>query len=328
MKLFVHSLVAALFVLPALVPGASYAQDAAAGAKKKVVFLVGGKSHGFGSHDHRAGCSLLAARVNDVPGFEAVVVKEGWPKDESVLEGAAAVIMYCDGGGGHLGAQHIKELDKLSDKGAGIGCIHYGVEVEADPAGEYWLKWMGGYFETHWSVNPHWRASFTELPKHPVANGVRAFATQDEWYYNMRFRDDMKGVTAILTAIPPDSTRKGNDSAHGGNPEVRSHIGKNKAEHVLWVSENDNGSRGFGTTGGHFHRNWAQDDFRNVVLNSIVWIAKGEVPADGVKSKRPDVEEMLANHDEEVPANFDKGELLRQIEDLNKPMPEGAAAKK
>src|SRR4051812_27767856 len=97
-------------------------------AKKKVVFLVGGPSHGFGAHDHRAGCMLLAARVNELPGFESVVVKEGWPKDESVLQGAAAIVIYSDGGPGHMAIKHIPALDKLAAKGTGIGCLHYAVE--------------------------------------------------------------------------------------------------------------------------------------------------------------------------------------------------------
>src|SRR5829696_2884377 len=70
-------------------------------AKKKVVFLAGGKSHGFGAHDHLAGSHLLAKRIKEVPGFDAVVV-QGWPKDASVFDGAAAVVMYADGGAGHF----------------------------------------------------------------------------------------------------------------------------------------------------------------------------------------------------------------------------------
>jgi type 1 glutamine amidotransferase len=301
---------------------------AAQSGKKKIVFLVGGPSHGFGAHDHRAGCMLLAKRIGEnVPGAETVVVKEGWPKDESVLDGAAAVIMYCDGGGGHLAIAHMKKLDELNEKGTGVGCIHYAVEVPRGTAGNKWLKWMGGYFEMRLSVNPHWTAHFTQLPRHPVANGVRPFTTNDEWYYHMRFRPNMEGVTPILSAIPPDSTRQGKDDDHGGNPEVRSGIGKNLTEHVVWVSENKNGSRGFGCTGGHVHWNWAQDDFRKTILNAIVWVAKIDVPEKGVESTRPTVEEMLQNHDEPVPPDFDKQDIAKRIEEMNKPPRETAAAR-
>src|SRR5829696_695113 len=101
------------------------ALGAADAEKKKVVFIAGGPSHGFGAHDHLAGCSLLAAKLKEAkPGYETVVSK-GWPADAKVLEGADAVVMYCDGGPQHLGLKHIRELDKMSAKGVGIGCIHY-----------------------------------------------------------------------------------------------------------------------------------------------------------------------------------------------------------
>ena len=41
---------------------------------------------------------------------------------------------------------------------------------------------------------------------------------------------------------------------------------------------------GLGFTGGHFHTNWGNENFRKLVLNAILWLAKMEVPADGVKS--------------------------------------------
>ncbi len=285
--------------------------------KKKVVFLAGGKSHGFGAHDHLAGCHLLANKLKEAKPEYETVVSQGWPSDANVLEGVDAIIMYCDGGPAHMGLKQIRALDKLSSKGVGIGCIHYAVEVPEDEGGEYWLKWIGGYFQTHFSINPHWFAKFESLPKHPVASGLTAFGTQDEWYYNMRFRENMEGVVAVLSAVPPDSTRQGKDGPHSGNEDVRKGIGKNQPEHVLWLSENEGNSRGFGTTGGHFHWNWANDEWRKAVLNSIVWIAKGDIPEKGVESKRPTVDEMLQNHDEPIPDDFDKAAMAKKIEEMN-----------
>ena len=54
-------------------------------------------------------------------------------------------------------------------------------------------------------------------------------------------------------------------------------------------------------TGGHFHRNWADDNLRTLVLNAIVWIAHGEVPTMGVKTPTPTQEELEANQDEPKP---------------------------
>ncbi|MCX8513214.1 MAG: hypothetical protein ORN83_15830 [Chthoniobacteraceae bacterium] len=40
--------------------------------------------------------------------------------------------------------------------------------------------------------------------------------------------------------------------------------------------------RGFGFTGGHFHKGWAYNDQRKLVLNAILWTAKATVPANDV----------------------------------------------
>ena len=87
------------------------------------------------------------------------------------------------------------------DKGIGLVCIHYAVEVPKGEIGDRMLDWLGGYFEPNWSVNPHWTASFDELPEHPITRGVEPFEINDEWYYHMRFRPEMEGVTPILTDV-------------------------------------------------------------------------------------------------------------------------------
>jgi type 1 glutamine amidotransferase len=270
----------------------------ASAADKKIILIAGSPSHGPGEHEHRAGCLLLKKCLDQNPGFVSEVHSNGWPKDEKVFEGAHAVIFYADGGGGHPAVrtpERIKLLGELMNKGVGMGCIHYGVEVEKNKGGPEFLEWIGGYFETFHSVNPHWRANYTNFPSHPVASGLQSFSTQDEWYYHMRFRPNMKGVTPILTAVPPDSTRgkPGANSSHGGNPDVQKHMGE--PEHTMWVAERSNGGRGFGETGAHYHKNWGDENFRRAVLNAIVWIAHAEVPANGVQSKitPADLEENL-----------------------------------
>ena len=39
----------------------------------------------------------------------------------------------------------------------------------------------------------------------------------------------------------------------------------------------------------HFYRNWANEDLRRLILNGIVWTAKRNVPAAGVKTPPPDL---------------------------------------
>ncbi len=253
--------------------------------KKKIVLLAGHDSHGFGAHEHRAGCTLLAVALNEnVPGVHAAVYTGGWPTDPTALDNADAIVMYADGGGGHPVIPHLKEVDALNKKGVGVVCLHYGVEVPKGPAGDAFLDWIGGYFETDWSVNPHWTANFKSFPDHPITRGVKPFSINDEWYYHMRFREDMKNVTPILSDLPPKETLNRPDGAHSGNPAVRAAIERGETQHVAWASEQDGRGRGFGFTGGHDHWNWGNDDFRKLVLNAIVWCAGAEVPPDGVSS--------------------------------------------
>lgn len=287
------------------------------GERKKIVLVAGPPSHGYGAHEHNAGCLLLAKTLNEnMPQVYATVYTNGWPKDPTALDNADAVAIFCDGGGGHVAMRHLEELDKLAKSGTGIAMLHYAVEVPKGKPGDYMLDWTGGYFETFWSVNPHFKAEFKELPSHPIARGVKPFAIEDEWYYHMRFVEDMQGVTPILTTVPPDSTRREGNDEHGANPHVRDRMGM--PEHVMWAIERPGGGRGFGFTGGHWHHNWAHDDFRKVVLNALVWVAGLEVPPDGVASKTPSIDELEANQDYPKPGDYNREKIQQLIDQWNR----------
>lgn len=270
-------------------------------AKKKIVFVAGKPSHGPGQHEHRAGCMLLADQLNKsgLP-VDAVVTDMGWPQDNAIFDGASAVVIYADGGGGHPAIKQLDELRKLAKKGVGIGCIHYAVEIPNGVPGDTFVDLIGGYFETDYSVNPHWTGSF-KMPKHPITQGIQDFSMLDEWYYHMRFRKDMEGVTPILTDLPGPETLSRRDGPHEGNPEVRAAVLERKEpQHVMWAYDRPaefGKGRSFGFTGGHFHKNWQNDNHRCIVLNAIVWISGLEVPLTGVPSKTPTDEEMAANLD-------------------------------
>jgi putative membrane-bound dehydrogenase-like protein len=275
--------------------------------EKKVVFIAGRPSHGWGSHEHNAGCLLLAKRINEsgLP-LVATVYRSGWPKDPSALDNADTVVSYCDGGGGHYLNDRLEDFQHHVDsRHVGLVCIHYAVETTKGACGDKFLSWMGGYFEPHYSVNPHWTAKYTKFPDHPISRGVQPFEINDEWYFHMRFVEGLKNVTPILTDLPPRETMQRGDGPHSGNPEVRAAVLERKEpQHMGWAYERPEGKgRGFGFTGGHNHQNWQNDNFRKVVLNAIAWTAGLDVPKDGVASSTPSNEEMDANQDEPKPGS-------------------------
>lgn len=255
-----------------------------ASGAKKIVMVAGSASHGPGAHEFSAGVRLLKKCLDKVPGVVAAQYFHGWPGDPSAFDNADAILFYMDGGANHplIQGDHLIQINKLARQGVGIACVHYAVEIPKDRGGPELLAWIGGYFEQHWSVNPHWTAKFEKFPEHPITRGVKPFEINDEWYYHMRFRENLEGVTPLLTDIPPASTLDRPDGPASGNPRVRAKIGQ--PQHVAWALQREDGGRGFGFTGGHVHRNWGNDNFRKLVLNALVWVARGEVPEEGIAS--------------------------------------------
>ena len=266
--------------------------------KKKVVFISGKPSHGRMKHEHRAGNMILAKRLNEsgLP-IEAVVLEDiGYPKNESILEGADTIVIFCTGHGNHLLNPKLNEFDALMKKGTGVVMIHWATEAVSGAPGDKFLQWMGGFCDLNWSVNPHWKPNFKPR-KHAIWNGVQPFSVDDEWYYHMRFIEDRTGFTPILTDVPPMDTLKRPDGMRSGNPAVRKAVANGESQHVGWAYERPEGGRGFGFTGGHNHDSWQDDNYRKVMLNAILWTAGMEVPKKGVNSSAPDNVEIESNLD-------------------------------
>jgi type 1 glutamine amidotransferase len=246
-----------------------------------VVFLAGAASdHGPGEHEYVEGCRLLARALERGEARVKATVCQGWPATEAILDSARAIVVYGDGEEEHLLLPHLDRFGELMQRGIGFVCLHYALDVPADTAGPRFRAWLGGCYEAWWSVNPVWEADFRQVSEHPVTRGVQPFRLREEWYYNLRFREGMAGVTPVLTAVPPNITRRGPNSAHHGNPYVRARM--DEPEHVAWVYERAGGGRGFGFSGGHWHQTWADTNVRRLVLNAMVWAAGLEVPATGV----------------------------------------------
>jgi hypothetical protein len=272
-----------------------YEAQKAAKDVKKIVFVADTAPHGArGNHEFLAAAIYFARMINEnYPNAYAVVyTKNKWPKD---LKHADTVIVLLN----HAASAVNPAVKEATARGAGFMAIHYGVEVNKGEQGDHFLKWMGGYFETFWSVNPWWTPEFKDLPRHEVTKGVKPFSVNDEWYYHMRFPENMKGVTPILSALPPLKTIQGEGkkpSSHGGNPDVYKEVSEGKKQVMAWAFERPDGGRGFGFTGLHKHANLGDDNFRTLLLNAVAWVSKLDVPENGVPSKpltRDDLEKLI-----------------------------------
>jgi len=256
---------------------------------KKIVFIGDAGTHGPpGNHEFVAGSILMARTLNAAyPNVHAVVhSSKNWPKD---LSHADAIVVGLNHG---KRAATDAEIFGAVRRGAGFMAIHFGVEVNKGEQGKNYLDWLGGYFETFWSVNPWWTPNFKKFPKHPITCGVEPFSVRDEWYYHMRFVNDLKGFTPILSDVPPINTVREKPSGRGGNPDVFKAVSAGEPQHMAWAYERPDGGRGFGFTGLHRHENLGNDSFRTVLLNAVAWITELEISEDGVPSKTPSKDDL------------------------------------
>ena len=268
----------------------------------KIVFVAGNRSHGWGAHEFNAGSLLMESHLKEALGekIETVVYKNGWPKNQDSFDGADAIVLFMDGGGGHPINRNLVQVKKEIDRGCGLMCMHYAVEVPVGKSGKALQNWIGGYYETGWSINPHWIAESKLNRNHPISFGVEDFKVKDEWYFNMRFREGKEGVTSVLDAVPDDNARSGRSSWPRG-PKKHIVEASGRAETLCWSVERKDGGRGVGFTGAHFHYNFGNDGFRKLVLNAVAWTAGLEIPKNGLVTHRPDEVELDANQDFKKP---------------------------
>jgi type 1 glutamine amidotransferase len=235
-------------------------------APHKIVLIAGTQSHATRTHEYNAGCALLAKflKQNHVP--DPVVVTGGWPEDESVFEGARAIVLYMDGWEHHplLQGDRMDKLGALIKKGTGLACLHYAVELPKQSGGLKLLDWLGGFYDRPYSQNPMNDAVLEQAsPRHPISRGWKPFTLRDEWYFRIRFQPGDRRVTPVLTAMLPPS-----------HPEKQV---------LAWATERADGGRSFGFTGLHFHKNWDVPEFRRLLVNAVLWAAKLNVPKGGAR---------------------------------------------
>ena len=294
-------------------PGLRRTSFAESEKPRKLVLIAGQPSHPPMMHEFRAGTILLEKRLTEVNGLNVDRAEMGWVKDEHTFDDADAVVCFSDGNGRHpvlQGEGRLEKVESLVSNGIGFGCMHFGVEVPKDTAGSQFRKWIGGCYENQWSCNPIWDATFDQFPDHPITRGVAPFTIKAEWYFNMRFSDgftaegpnEIDGVkfTPVLIAAPSDETRDG-PYVHPKGPYPHIQAAKGRKEAVMWAVERPDGGRGFGFTGGHFHVNWQNDSFRKIILNALCWVAKVDVPAEGIASAAVSDDEINQNLDNKKP---------------------------
>ncbi|MDC0325397.1 ThuA domain-containing protein [bacterium] len=248
---------------------------------RRHVALIAGPitGHPKDAHEYEKAVTLIKHCLetsSNAPDLEISAHYHGWPKNPEVLEKADAILLVSDGSD-HDETMHpfyrddrFEILKRAMNRGCGIMVLHWSTFHPARHHADI-TEWIGGYFD--YETGPEPRKWFSKIqtwldtvqlgtPNHPVLKGVKPFELKDEYYYNIKFRESDPRLAPILKVNPPNEPN---------------------ADTVAWAVERDNGSRGFGFTGGHFHDSWWIPEFRRMLLNATVWTAGLDVPEFGIQ---------------------------------------------
>jgi type 1 glutamine amidotransferase len=256
----------------------------------KILILVGPSNHPPGTHEVAAGARLMKhclESAENVRGLEAEIIT-AWPTDREALQKVATVVFTGDRfPPAEMPDREriMTDLKSMMEHGCGLVCIHFATGLitgHVAPDGDHpLLRWMGGYYASrgmhHQSVARVYPSATIEpnhepsAAEHPVLRGWKAFTIHDEPYIKNYFGKDgpAKNVTALATSeLPPEAPQR---------------------EIVAWAVSREDGGRGVGIVMPHFYKNWKVDDLRTLIMNAIVWTAKREIPAEGVRTKSPEL---------------------------------------
>src|SRR5580765_2418905 len=142
----------------------------------KIVLVAGTPSHPPGAHEYLATQAVLKGLLDQNPGVWVTIVRDSWPRNPKILEGARTIVWYTDGAKNHplLQPEKFQTIQSYIDKGTGFVALHYALNMTKE-LGDKMLPWLGGVFDADISGGTgaiKWTPVFKSLPSHAVARGV------------------------------------------------------------------------------------------------------------------------------------------------------------
>lgn len=257
-----------MFLLLALLTSAAALEARA--AKTQVILVVAGETalvDKTGHHDYLAAGKLLVDLLEQTPDVKAILIEDGWPKDELLFVGADAVVFYTDGGGKQAYLQSAGRVDMIqamANRGVGIVQLHQAVDYP-DAFTQQAAGWGGGTYVQKKSGRGHWDSHHADFPSHPVTRGVTPWKINDGWLNDIRFTADIKNITPLVW-----SGKQHTGAPQGGTQDV-----------VGWAFDRPGGGRSFSFTGIDAHDSWKLAGMRQLIVNGILWSAGAEIPKTG-----------------------------------------------
>jgi len=239
-------------------------------AEPKRILLVGQApdGHPATTHEFMAGVKVIEALLKNQPGV-AVTVANGtnpWPEGPELLKKADGVVLYVSEGAKWASAdeRRLSALVDLIGRKGGVLTLHWGIGCKDDKYIEAGKKLWGG---VHGGSDRKYKFLETDLKpvaQEPLVKNLPAIKIKDEFYYNLKFASEGK-LRPFMQAVIDDQPYT-----------------------VAWGWERPDGGRSAGFSALHFHENWKQPVYRQLVVQSILWTNGIALPAGGVNVDLPD----------------------------------------
>ncbi|MBI5688761.1 MAG: ThuA domain-containing protein [Verrucomicrobia bacterium] len=247
----------------------------AAGEPPLRVFIRSGpKSHGPGAHDYPRFLAewvpLLNARGAQATGANAFPTREQLAQTD-------VLILHAQEAGNIPAAEDRANLLEFLKRGGGIIAIHAGA-VSRDP--DWFKSIMGGSWRfgtTKWLEAPM-HLYFTDRD-HPLTRDVSNWAMNDEIYYDMDLRPDIRVLAAAYTPKSIDTGGRGNREAQARAAEAvatRKGVNIYDIQPQIWTYERTvEGAarpyRALVSLPGHLYVNFDRPNYRAFLLRGIAW---------------------------------------------------------
>lgn len=227
-------------------------------AQRTRVLLIGKEAdHPYGTHMYMHTLGMLAECLKQQSNVETIV-SQGWPSEDGKLDAISTIVLYTSPGAEFLlDGPGAGKLDQMMKQGVGLVTLHWGsavYEKNLGRLGPTWGNYLGGFWVSNYglSTDKSWLKQLR--PEHPICRGWKEYELHDEFY----LRPVMRQAKPLLQVTT-----------------------KEESVTVGWTHERPGGGRSFGTTLGHFYRNFQIESFRRMVVNGILWTAQMEVPEQG-----------------------------------------------
>jgi len=232
--------------------------------KKLLLVGQGPDGHPPQTHEYAAAMNILEKCLKPVAGIEITLVKAdgAWKEGPELIARTDAVVFFVSEGAAwlQLDPKRFEALQAMAKRGGGIVVIHWGMGCKEAKYIEPFVNLVGG---CHGGPDRKFQVVETDLTpaadKHPILTGIGPMKHKEEFYYQLKFAKEAKGLQPLLQATIED-----------------------KKETVCWAWDRPDGGRSFGFSGLHFHENWKKQEYRRLIAQAVLWTLKLPVPEKGL----------------------------------------------